>query len=304
MNEEERYKAVAACRWVDEVVKDAPYVTSLEWMDRHNCEWCLHGDDIVLSADGTDTYHEVKKVGRFKTVPRTQGVSTTDLVGRMLLLQRPAEGQAPGADLVRSYSAQQQTTTARSPYTAGLLSRFVPTTGAIVDFSAGRRPRTASDKVVLIDGGFDLFHVGHIDILQQARAEGSYLVVGVYDDSTVARIKGAAFPIQGLYERVLSVLQCRYVDEVVMASPYVHTEEMLKTLNVSLVVSGTTNEGTVMEGVDPYAVAKRLGIYRQLNSPSSLTTKEIVARILANRIRYEERNRKKEAKELASLAST
>ena len=43
-----------------------------------------------------------------------------------------------------------------------------------------------------------------------------------------------------------------------------------------------------MEGVDPYAVAKRLGIYRQLNSPSGLTTKEIVNRIIANRIRYEE----------------
>jgi hypothetical protein len=76
--------------------------------------------------------------------------------------------------------------------------------------------------------------------------------VGVYDDTTVARVKGPAFPIQSLYERVLSVLQCRYagpppspraacvssprryVDEVVMGSPYVHTEEMLKALNVSL----------------------------------------------------------------------
>jgi ethanolamine-phosphate cytidylyltransferase len=66
----------------------------------------------------------VKKAGRFRTVPRTQGVSTTDLVGRMLLLQRPADGSS-GADLIRTYAQEQSG--ARSPYTAGLLSRFVPT---------------------------------------------------------------------------------------------------------------------------------------------------------------------------------
>jgi hypothetical protein len=44
----------------------------------------------------------------------------------------------------------------------------------------------------------------------------------------------------------------------------------------------------VIEGVDPYAVPKRLGIYRQLTSPSTITTKEIVNRIITNRARYEE----------------
>jgi ethanolamine-phosphate cytidylyltransferase len=66
MNEEERYKAAAACKWVDEVVRDAPYVTSLEMLDKYNVDFCVHGDDIVTSADGVDTYHEVKKAGRFK----------------------------------------------------------------------------------------------------------------------------------------------------------------------------------------------------------------------------------------------
>ena len=78
------YAAVAACKWVDEVVPGAPYVTSLEWMNKYNCDTCIHGDDLVTTPDGRDTYQEIKDAGRFKTVPRTEGVSTTALVRRML----------------------------------------------------------------------------------------------------------------------------------------------------------------------------------------------------------------------------
>ena len=31
---------------------------------RYNCEFCVHGDDITMTADGTDTYHIVKTAGR------------------------------------------------------------------------------------------------------------------------------------------------------------------------------------------------------------------------------------------------
>ncbi len=44
-----RYKAVAACKWVDEVVKGAPYVTSLAVLDQHNVDFCVHGDDLVTA---------------------------------------------------------------------------------------------------------------------------------------------------------------------------------------------------------------------------------------------------------------
>ena len=54
----------------------------------HDVDFCVHGDDIVTTADGTDCYQEVKDAGKFRIVPRTKGVSTTDLVGRMLLLTK------------------------------------------------------------------------------------------------------------------------------------------------------------------------------------------------------------------------
>ncbi len=55
-----------ACKWVDEVVEAAPYVTELEVMDNYDCQYCVHGDDLVTAADGTDTYAKVKAAGRFK----------------------------------------------------------------------------------------------------------------------------------------------------------------------------------------------------------------------------------------------
>ncbi|CAF89337.1 unnamed protein product, partial [Tetraodon nigroviridis] len=45
-------------------------------------------DDITLTVDGKDTYQEVKQSGRYRECKRTQGVSTTDLVGRMLLMTK------------------------------------------------------------------------------------------------------------------------------------------------------------------------------------------------------------------------
>ena len=93
--QEERYKMVRAIKWVDEVVMGAPYVTTVETLDEYNCDFCVHGDDITLSADGKDTYEEVKSAGRYKECKRTAGVSTTNLVGRMLLMTKEHFDRAP-----------------------------------------------------------------------------------------------------------------------------------------------------------------------------------------------------------------
>lgn len=57
---------VRGIKWVDEVVEGAPYVTTLETLDKYNCDFCVHGDDITMTADGIDTYHLVKAAGRYR----------------------------------------------------------------------------------------------------------------------------------------------------------------------------------------------------------------------------------------------
>ena len=70
------------------MIPDAPYLTQIEVMDQYNCDFCVHGDDVTTMSDGTDCYHLVKKANRYKECKRTDGISTTDLVKRMLLLQK------------------------------------------------------------------------------------------------------------------------------------------------------------------------------------------------------------------------
>lgn len=43
--QEERYKMVQAIKWVDEVVPAAPYVTTLETLDKYSCNFCVHGSE-------------------------------------------------------------------------------------------------------------------------------------------------------------------------------------------------------------------------------------------------------------------
>lgn len=47
--QEERYKMVKAIKWVDQVVEGAPYVTTLDTLDKYNCDFCVHGGKIVFT---------------------------------------------------------------------------------------------------------------------------------------------------------------------------------------------------------------------------------------------------------------
>ena len=65
-------------------------------------------------------------------------------------------------------------------------------------------------RVVFTNGCFDLLHVGHVRLLQHARAEGDVLVVGLNSDASVQRLKGAGRPLVPQSDRaeVLAALAC------------------------------------------------------------------------------------------------
>jgi rfaE bifunctional protein nucleotidyltransferase chain/domain len=78
------------------------------------------------------------------------------------------------------------------------------------------RVRAAGGTVVFTNGVFDLLHPGHVRYLQQARAFGDALIVGVNSDRSVREVKGPDRPITSEDERaeVLAALTC--VDAVVI----------------------------------------------------------------------------------------
>lgn len=184
---------------------------------------------------------------------------------------------------------------ARSPWTG--CSQFLPTTQKIIQFSDGIPPKS-TDKIIYVAGAFDLFHVGHLDFLEQAKKQGDYLIVGLHTDPVVNRYKGGNYPIMNLHERTLSVLACKYVNEVVIGAPYTVTEDLMNHFKVDVVCHGQTRITLDDNGHDPYTVPKNMGKFMLVNSGSTMTTEQIVERIIQHRLEYEARNKKKEKKEM------
>ena len=84
MTDKERYESLRHCKWVDEVVPDAPWVVTKEFLDEHRIDFVCH-DDIPYASEGSsDVYEEIKRMGRFHATQRTEGVSTTELINRII----------------------------------------------------------------------------------------------------------------------------------------------------------------------------------------------------------------------------
>ncbi|CAH9102354.1 unnamed protein product [Cuscuta europaea] len=297
----ERMIMVNGVKWVDQVISDAPYAITEDFMKKlfseYNIDYIIHGDDPCLLPDGTDAYALAKKAGRYKQIKRTEGVSSTDIVGRMLLCTRErSTGDTPkNASLQRQFShGNNQKSEDGAHGSETLISQFLPTSRRIVQFSNGKGPGPDA-RIVYIDGAFDLFHAGHVEILRVARARGDFLLVGIHTDQTVSRHRGAHRPIMNLHERSLSVLACRYVDEVIIGAPREVSKDMITTFNISLVVHGTVAEDNDFqkEEGNPYAIPRSMGIFEVLESPLDITTSTIIRRIVSNHEAYQKRNEKK-----------
>ena len=82
MTMEERISVVASCRYVDEVIPNAPLIIDLKWIKKHNIHLVVHGDDF--SEDLLQLCYKIPiEMGIFKKVPYTPGISTTDITNRL-----------------------------------------------------------------------------------------------------------------------------------------------------------------------------------------------------------------------------
>jgi len=88
------------------------------------------------------------------------------------------------------------------------------------DLTALQRERTdlraRRTRVVFTNGCFDLLHAGHVRLLESARSEGDFLVVGLNSDASVRRNKGPDRPVIPERERAEALLALEAVDRVVI----------------------------------------------------------------------------------------
>lgn len=84
MNESERYEALRHCRYVDEIVRDAPWEVDEAYVEKHKIDFIAHDDIPYGTDDSNDIYAPWKAKGMFAATQRTEGVSTSDIVARIV----------------------------------------------------------------------------------------------------------------------------------------------------------------------------------------------------------------------------
>jgi ethanolamine-phosphate cytidylyltransferase len=356
MNDTERLTMVESCKFVDMVLPNCPYIMTPEYLDyiftTYDVDYVVHGDDPCI-VDGKDVYGSAKRRGRYRSIPRTEGVSTTDIVGRMLLMTMDHHLQSPSSSSskrklhhARSNSVSSINTSGRnllldididdddddsdthdnnigvddddndniSVMSAvnlkkqstgvylGHQSKFLTTSMMLRLFSADVKPPDAGMKVIYVDGAWDMFHCGHVEFLKACKARGDYVIVGIHGDTVVNKRRGGNLPLMNLHERLLSVLGCKFMDDVLIDAPLEVTPDMIASLHITEVVHGTESDHNHAASSDNnyfddrYRYPKEMGIYTTIQSPSEFKLEHIVGRIQKKHVELQAKiDRKKKA---------
>ena len=268
----EKLEMLRACNWVDDVIENVPYVpVTPDFLDKDfvSCAIAVHGDDPVILADGTDMYRPVREAGRYAEIRRSEGVSTTSLINRILTFL-----QEPGDLKNREDSGFQAT---------GM--RFA-------EFYKSSRTRLTiqhSSTVVYLAGHFDLFHPGHVEVLRRASKLGDFLLVGL-----LAQPDSVAFLTDS--ERALSLLACRYVGDVVLEAPDLPSSDFVSAFNVSKIVHVVGHDDFQNTLIGPDLTGSDLaGPDVELIDASDIRMSKavVIGRVLANINAFKSRNKKK-----------
>jgi D-beta-D-heptose 7-phosphate kinase/D-beta-D-heptose 1-phosphate adenosyltransferase len=106
--------------------------------------------------------------------------------------------------------------------------------------------RSTGQQIVFTNGCFDLLHIGHITLLEQARRGGDRLVVAINSDASVSKLKGPSRPIVGERERGRILAALAAVDAVVVFDDPTPLR-VIEALRPNVIVKGGDyNEDTVV----------------------------------------------------------
>lgn len=91
---------------------------------------------------------------------------------------------------------------------------------------------------------FDLFHAGHVVMLQESKSLCDYLIVGLLTDPTKDRPDTKNKPVQSVMERYLQLAACKYVDEIIPFSSEQDLVDVILTINPDIRIVGEEYKGT------------------------------------------------------------
>jgi len=136
--------------------------------------------------------------------------------------------------------------------------------------------QTQNKKIVMTNGCFDILHSGHIAFLEEAKAQGDYLLVAVNDDTSVKRLKGPERPVNKISDRMAVIAALSAVDWVLAFSEDTPRDLIANILPNILVKGGDYEVKDIAGGTEVIAAG---GEVRVLNFHAGRSTTRIIDQI-------------------------
>lgn len=135
--------------------------------------------------------------------------------------------------------------------------------------------RSSAQRVVFTNGCFDLLHIGHITLLEQARNQGDRLIVAINSDASVCALKGPTRPVVGERERARILAALAAVDAVVVFDDPTPLR-LIEALRPDVIVKGGDyNEDTVVGAKEARAWG---GVVRIVPTVEGFSTSKLIAK--------------------------
>lgn len=132
-----------------------------------------------------------------------------------------------------------------------------------------------SQRRIYVDMVADLFHFGHVEYLKKVKNLGGIVIVGIHSDATVESYKRR--PIMTMEERIRSVKECCYVDEVIPDAPLQITLDWIRQHEIDLIIHGDDISAENIESF--YGIPQKLGIFMLVPYTPGISTTEIIRRV-------------------------
>ena len=102
-------------------------------------------------------------------------------------------------------------------------------------------------RIGLTASTFDLFHAGHVVMLEEAKRQCDYLIAAIQSDPTIDR-QTKNKPVQSIIERQIQVSACKHVDEIIVYTTEKELEDILMALPIDVRILGEEYRDTEFTG--------------------------------------------------------
>ena len=106
---------------------------------------------------------------------------------------------------------------------------------------------TNNKRIGVTCSTFDLFHAGHVVMLEEAKRQCDYLIAAIQLDPTLDRVSKNK-PVQSIIERQIQVSACKHVDEIIVYSTEKELEDIFMALPIDVRILGEEYKDTEFTG--------------------------------------------------------